>query len=101
MPAFEALHQDAGADVRIVGVDIKNDRLENVTQLLAETGVTYQIVRDIGGAHPVYGPIETACGLGNSYPVTVFIRPDGVIDTITVGAMNEAQIQDAIENARG
>lgn len=101
MPAFEAIHQRAGDDVRIIGVDIKNDRVENATQLLTETGVTYQIVRDVGGAHAVYGPIEEALGLGDSYPVTVFIRPDGVIDKITVGAMDEGQIQDAIDNARG
>jgi len=100
MPAFEAIHQDAGADVRIVGVDIKNDRIENATQLLTDTGVTYQIVRDSGGTHPVYGPIEAAFGLGDSYPVTVFVRPDGVVDKVTVGAMDEGQIQDAIDDAR-
>jgi len=100
MPAFEAVHQTAGSDTRIIGVNIKNDRVENATQLLAETGVTYQIARDDGGANPVYGPIETALGTGGSYPVTVVIRPDGVIDKVTVGPMDEDQIRDAIEKAR-
>jgi thiol-disulfide isomerase/thioredoxin len=100
MPAFEAVHQSAGGDVRIIGVNIKNDRVENATELLAETGVTYQIARDDGGANPLYGPIETALGTGGSYPVTVVIRPDGVIDKVTVGPMDEAQIRDAIEKAR-
>ena len=100
MPAFEAIHQGSGSDVRIIGVDIKNDRVENATQLLAETGVTYQIARDDGGANPLYGPIETALGTGGSYPVTVVIRPDGVIDKVTVGPMDETQIRDEIENAR-
>jgi|SwirhisoilCB1_FD_contig_101_69214_length_2540_multi_2_in_0_out_0_2 thiol-disulfide isomerase/thioredoxin len=100
MPAFEAVHQTAGSDTRIIGVNIKNDRVENATQLLAETGVTYQIARDDGGANPVYGPIETALGTGGSYPVTVVIRPDGVIDKVTVGPMDEDQIRDAVEKAR-
>lgn len=101
MPAFEAIHRSAGPGVRIVGVNIKNDRVEDATQLLADTGVTYQIVRDIGGDQAIHGPIEQALGLGNSYPVTVFIRPDGVIDQITVGAMSERHIQDAVDSARG
>ena len=100
MPAFEAVHQSAGSDIRIIGVNIKNDRVENATQLLAETGVTYQIARDDGGANPLYGPIETALGTGGSYPVTVVIRPDGVIDKVTVGPMSEDQIRDAVEKAQ-
>ena len=28
MPAFEAVHQSAGSDIRIIGVNIKNDRVE-------------------------------------------------------------------------
>jgi hypothetical protein len=100
MPSFEAVHQCAGVVVGIFGVNITHDRVENATELLAETGVTYQIARDDGGANPLYGPIETALGTGGSYPVTVVIRPDGVIDKVTVGPMDEAQIRDAIEKAR-
>ena len=100
MPAFEAVHQSAAPDVRIIGVDIKNDQVENATQLLTDTGVSYLIVRDSGGTHPVYGPIEQALGLGGSYPVTVFIRPDGVVDRVSVGPMNEADIRGAIDDAR-
>jgi hypothetical protein len=100
MPAFESVHQTAGSDVQIIGVNIKNDRVENATELLAETGVTYQIARDDSGANPLYGPIETQLGTGGSYPVTVVIRPDGVIDKVTVGPMDESQIRDAIEQAR-
>ena len=100
MPAFDAVHRANPGDVRIIGVNIKNDRVENANQFLLETGVTYQIARDGGGDHQLYGPIEQALGIGGSYPVTVFIRPDGVIESITVGPMLEPEILDAIENAR-
>ena len=100
MPAFDAVNNSGAGDVRIIGVDIKNDQVEAAEQLLADTSVGYQIVRDIGGEHPHYGPIEQALGLGGSYPVTVFIQPDGVIDRITVGPMTEPEIQQAIDEAR-
>jgi hypothetical protein len=32
--------------------------------------------------------------------VTVFIRPDGVVDRVEVGPMKEHDIQDAIDDAR-
>jgi len=100
MPAFEAVHQSGAGDVRIVGVDIKNDRIENATQLLTQTGVTYQSARDEGGDNPLYGPIEQALGTGGSYPVTVFITPDGIVDQVKVGPMTEPEIQKAIDKAR-
>jgi thiol-disulfide isomerase/thioredoxin len=100
MPAFEAVHQSGADDVQIVGVNIKNDRVENATQLLTQTGVTYPIARDDGGDNPLYGPIEQALGTGGSYPVTVFITPDGIVDQVKVGPMTEPEIQKAIESAR-
>jgi thiol-disulfide isomerase/thioredoxin len=100
MPAFERVHQDGGSDLTIIGVDIKNDRLEAARALLAETAVTYPIMRDDGGCHPASGPIEQALGIGGSYPVTVFIRPDGVIDAIKIGELSERDIRDAVVEAR-
>jgi thiol-disulfide isomerase/thioredoxin len=98
MPAFEFIHQSA-TGAQIIGVNIKNDRVEDAAQLLTDTGVTYPIVRDIGGEHPVYGPIEQALGLGGSYPMTVFVSPDGIIDRVVVGPMNESEILEAIDEA--
>ena len=100
MPAFERVHQDRAGDLAIIGVDIKNDRVDDAQGLLAETGVTYMIVRDGGGDHPTNGPIEQALGIGGSYPVTVFIRPDGVIDAIRIGELSESDIRDAVAEAR-
>ncbi len=100
MPAFEAVHQDGAEDVRIIGVDIKNDKIDAALQLLAETGVTYPTAVDSGGDHQLYGPIEQALGLGGTYPVTVFITPSGVIDSIKIGELQESEIRDAIAEAR-
>ena len=80
MPAFEMIANEGAADLQIIGVDIKNDRVDDAQDLLTELGITYDIAIDSGGEHQLYGPIEQALGLGGSYPVTVFIRPDGVID---------------------
>jgi thiol-disulfide isomerase/thioredoxin len=100
MPAFEAVHTEGASDVRIIGVDIKNDKVDEAVALIVETGVTYPLVRDDGGLHPLYGPIEQALGIGGSYPVTVFIRPDGVIDAIRIGELEESEIRERIEDAR-
>ena len=100
MPAFEAVHQSGAGDVRIIGVDIKNDRDENAHALIEQTGVTYQIAKDSGGSNAAYGPVEQAFGLGGSYPVTVFITPAGLIDAVRIGELNESDIRDAIDQAR-
>jgi thiol-disulfide isomerase/thioredoxin len=100
MPAFEAVHAGGSSDLRIIGVNIKNDKIGEATELIAETGVTYPLIRDGGGEHPLYGPIEQALGVSGSYPVTVFIRPDGVIDAIRIGELDEAEIRQRIEDAR-
>jgi thiol-disulfide isomerase/thioredoxin len=100
MPAFEAVHAEAESGVTIIGVDIKNDRVEDARALIAETGVTYALVRDGGGEHPAYGPIEQAFGGDAQYPMTVFIRPDGVIDAIRIGEMEQQEIRERIADAR-
>ena len=100
MPAFEAIHKVGAEDVRIIGISIKNDREADARRMLAETGVTYQIARDDGGDNPIHGPVELALGVGESYPATVFIRPDGVVDSIKIGELTENDILDAIAAAR-
>lgn len=100
MPTFERIANEGAADLAIIGVDIKNDRVDDAQALLNQLGITYQIAIDSGGEHQLYGPIEQALGLGGSYPVTVFIRADGVIDSIRIGELDESQIRDAIAEAR-
>jgi cytochrome c biogenesis protein CcmG/thiol:disulfide interchange protein DsbE len=100
MPAFEAIHQEGAPDVAIIGVNAKADRLENAMAFLAETGATYQIARDQGGDDPEHGLVEQTFGVGTAYPVTIVIRPDGVIDSVQIGEITESRMREAIAEAR-
>lgn len=99
MPVFDLVQRSSPDDVRIIGVNIKNDRIEDAKALVDELDISYQLVRDTGGDHPVYGVIELALGGDGQYPVSVFIRPDGVIDAVRIGEMNEAEIRERIADA--
>ena len=100
MPAFEAVSRDRATDQVIIGVNLKNDRMEDASSFLASSGVTYTIVKDSGGEDPVRGPIQDALGMSGPYPITIFVRPDGVIDAIYIGEMTESRIRDSIIEAR-
>lgn len=94
MPAFQKIHEDGANDVRIIGVDIRNDKDAAAFAFLIELGVTYKIVKDSDAS------IEEAFGLGGSYPVTVIITPDGEINAIRIGEMTESEIREAVAEAR-
>ena len=98
MPAMQRIAARRG-DVTIVGVNLKSDYEENARRLVRELGITYPIVRDDGGTNQRFGEIELAYGLNGSYPVTVFVRPDGTIDAIRIGEMDEAEIEERIDSA--
>ena len=101
MPAFQAIATAGDPSVVIVGVDIKTDPEERARELVAELGITYPILRDGGGDDPNLGPIEQAFGSLDSYPMTVFIRPDGTVDAVRIGEMDRAEIDERIAEARG
>ena len=101
MPAFQAIAAAGDPSVVVVGVDIKTDREERGRELVAELGITYPILRDAGGDDPNLGPIERAFGSLDSYPMTVFIRPDGTVESVRIGEMDRAEIDERIAAARG
>lgn len=100
MPAFQAIAATGDPSVVIVGVDIKTDQEERARDLVQELGITYPILRDGGGDDPSHGPIERAFGSLDSYPMTVFIRPDGAVDAVRIGEMDRPEIEDRIADAR-
>jgi cytochrome c biogenesis protein CcmG/thiol:disulfide interchange protein DsbE len=103
LPRFQAIADEAtrgGEPVKIVGVGIKSDYDENALKLVARLGLTFPIGRDTAGDDPMRGPIETAFGVSN-YPTTVFIRPDGTVDAVHIGELDERQIRDYIEHSAG
>jgi peroxiredoxin len=101
LPRFQTISATAaqtGEPVRIVGVGLKNDYEENARDLVADLGLTFPIGRDTGGDDARRGPIELAFGV-STYPATVFIRPDGTVDAIHLGELNEDQLREYIERS--
>lgn len=99
LPRFQAISESAaqtGQPIRIVGVGLKNDYEENARDLVADLNLTFPIGRDTAGDNTMRGPIELAFGVSN-YPTTIFIRPDGTVDAVHIGEMDEDQIRDYID----
>lgn len=102
MPAFQAVHQEAGDDVKIIGINLKNDPdADAVAALLSSSGVTYPIVKDTGGSTTFHGDIEDAFGATGPYPMTIIISPDGTVSQVLFGELDQAGIEQAITKARG
>ena len=100
MPAFQAIAAAGDPSLVIVGIDIKTDQEERGRALVSELGITYPILRDAGGDDPDRGLIERSVGSIDSYPMTVFIRPDGTVDAVRIGEMDRAEIEERIAAAR-
>ena len=103
MPVFEAVPREAtrvGQRVAIVGVGVRTDHDADARALVKELGLTYPIGRDTATEGPGVGPIERAFGISSSYPTTVVVRPDGVIDAVHIGPLDAAGVRAAIEAAR-
>jgi len=102
MPAFQELYEQTmltGEPVVILGVNLKSDREENALKLLDDLGITYITGPDEGGDDPLHGPIQMAFGIPESYPSTLFIRPDGVIDTLRIGPMDFDELRERVKHA--
>lgn len=104
MPAFQELYEQTmatGEPVVILGVNLKSDRDVNALKLLDDLGITYITGPDEGGDDPLHGPIQQAFGIPDSYPATLFIRPDGVIDTLRIGPMDFEELRERVKHAAG
>jgi thiol-disulfide isomerase/thioredoxin len=99
MPAFQAVHAENIEKVRIIGINLKTDQDEAAATLLSTTGVTYEIAKDMGGASIFHGGIEDAFGATGPYPMTIIIAADGTVNAVKFGALDQGQIEKAIEKA--
>jgi len=102
MPAFQEVFEQTmltGEPVVILGVNLKSDREENALKLLDELGITYITGPDEGGEDPLHGPIQQAFGIPDSYPATIIIRPNGVIDALRIGPMETDELRERIKHA--
>lgn len=104
MPVLQDVFEQTmvtGEPVVFLGVNLKSDRPENAAKLLQDLGIGYITGPDAGGDDPQRGPIQLAFGIPESYPCTVFIRPDGVIDAVRVGPMDAEELRKRMKHAAG
>jgi peroxiredoxin len=104
MPAFETLAKSAAASgekLAIVGVNIKNDNVDNAKSFAAGLGITYPLGHDVSPGATIRGLIESSYGMGGQYPATVFIRPDGKVDSVHFGPLTSAQMTASVAHAAG
>lgn len=89
MPAFEEVHRELGDDVAFLGMNFQ-DQVSAATELVEQTGVTYDIARDPSG--------ELARSLGMVVmPSTYFVSPEGKVVDTKAGAMDAGELRRRIE----
>ena len=93
IPAFEAVHQARGGDVRFVGVNVGEDP-EDAQDFIDEIGATYDQFADLDG--------DVSVALrATAMPVTVVIDSDGVVTTRHLGPLDQDGLNAAIDRALG
>jgi thiol-disulfide isomerase/thioredoxin len=101
MPELEKLNNAMVADgtsATIIGVGVKRDNNDNALAMIDRLGVTYPVGRDTAGNSDTIGPVTQAFGL-DSFPATVFIRPDGTVSAIVFGPLTEDSARQRIDDA--
>lgn len=76
-----------GRPVRVVGVGLKADNTAAARDFVDEFGLTYPIGRDTGESSGLYGPVQLAFQIPDSYPATVFIDQSGGIAGVHTGEL--------------
>ncbi len=92
MPALQAIYEEYGGKVMILGVNTSNqDTRSNMLSFLEEARLSFPILEDIDGSvQRQYAII--------SLPTTFFINPDGIITEVVIGGpMTEAGLRARIE----
>ncbi|HEU5082560.1 MAG TPA: TlpA disulfide reductase family protein [Acidimicrobiales bacterium] len=93
MPAFEAVSQELAGEVAFVGLAVQ-DRTDDATRIVEETGVTYRWARD------AKGDFATAAGI-TQMPSTLFVDADGEIVRVHSGALDADELRDLITSELG
>lgn len=93
MPAFESVHQERGAEVGFLGVNLR-DSVADATELVERTGVTYDIARDPSGE------LATALGVV-AMPSTVFVSADGTIVATQAGELSADELRQRLTELFG
>lgn len=91
MPDFAEVHRKLGDQVKFVGVNMQEVDPDAAKDLVARTGVEYEL------AHDPNGLIFNAFG-GLAMPTTVFIRADGSVASVHSGTIFADQLSTLIED---
>jgi cytochrome c biogenesis protein CcmG/thiol:disulfide interchange protein DsbE len=89
MPDFEAVHLRRGDEVRFVGISLQ-ETPRAALELVAQTGVTYDIARDVSGS--LFRAVN-----GFSMPTTVFLAPDGTVVEVHGGELSQRALEAMID----
>lgn len=103
MSELEQLSQSlvtAGTPATIIGVGVKRDNNDNAIAMVDRLRITYLIGRDTAGESDTVGPVTQSFGV-DTYPATVFIRPDGTVSAIVFGPLTEDSARSYIDDALG
>ncbi len=98
MPALQAAADAHGDDVVFVGVAAKNDNESDARAFENEFGITYPVGQDTGGSNRVIGPIQLAFNV-IGFPATFVIAPDGTVDYLHMGPIENLSEIDALIDA--
>lgn len=93
MPDFEEVHGRRGAEVRFVGINLQ-DSVAAATQLIVDTGVTYDVVRDERGE--LFRAVD-----GFGMPTTVFLSAAGDIVDLHSGELSPGALETRIDDLLG
>jgi thiol-disulfide isomerase/thioredoxin len=89
MPDFEAVHLRRRDEVRFVGINLQ-EAPGPALELVAQTGVTYDVVRDVSGE------LFRAAN-GFSMPTTVFLAADGEVIDVHGGELSQRALDAMID----
>ena len=88
MPDLERVNRAAGGDVAFLGVAVQ-DRVEDATALVADTGVTWDLARDPDGTF-----VRAVGGVG--MPTTILVSAEGEIVARHTGQLTAGELTDLL-----
>jgi cytochrome c biogenesis protein CcmG, thiol:disulfide interchange protein DsbE len=93
MPVIERVAADLGDEVTFLGLAVR-DRPEDARRIVADTGVTYRVGRDVDDR--VYTTVGAAM-----MPTTAFVSPDGEVVRVRLGELDEDELRSLIADHLG
>lgn len=91
MPYYQELHQKAGGQVTVVGVDYLDTRPDLALELVRQTGVTYPLLADPSGS------LRKPFGI-RGLPGVVLVKADGTVDVQFRVVRSYAELRDVVED---